>query len=433
MGEVTPTSRRLGFEPGLDGIRGIAVLTVVLWHFGPDIRGSQYGWLKAGHLGVDLFFVLSGFLITALMLSERAATGRISFSGFYRRRIFRLLPALALFLFGHALFAVFADLKPDPSLFSPGITTRSEIASIIASSMFVLNWLPEFTSYSVAEGMSHLWSLSVEEQFYIVWPTVTALLMATGAAPARLLAAVAGGSAALAGHVYVWDTSSEPVRWLVSGLVFAGLVGGLLRIRVRSHEAWNISLLLTLVGAVLLYRNGKYEGGWELPNLYTGTLGRADSLIVGAVMAHLWVRGRIPRRGPVPLALVGWAVLAWGLTQRTLADAFFYRHGWTLIAVAAGFAIWGAMDAEQTRYGRLLSMAWLRAIGRVAYGLYLWHAFVFIAVRHFWDDESVWLKSVLALGGTAAIVAFSWFVVEKPILARKRPTPQSAAPASSPA
>ena len=89
------------------------------------------------------------------------------------------------------------------------------------------------------------------------------------------------------------------------------------------------------------------------------------------------------------------------------------------------------MDAEATRYGRFLTMRWLRAIGRVAYGLYLWHALVFTAVRHQWGDESVWLKSTIAIGGTAAIVAFSWFVVEKPILARERPTPQSSEPAPS--
>ena len=425
------SARRLGFEPGLDGIRGIAVLIVVLWHFGPDIQGRQYGWLKAGHLGVDLFFVLSGFLITALMLSERATTGRISFAGFYRRRVFRLLPALGFFLLGHVLFAIFADLGPDLALFSPGIRTDDEIASVIASSLFVLNWLPELTDWNIAEGMSHLWSLSVEEQFYIVWPALTVMLMATGARESRLLAGIAGFATAIAGHLYVWDGSAAALRWIATLGVGIAVATILLEIRRRSHEAWTLSLLISLIVAVLLYRNGKFDGAFALPNLYTGTLSRADSLIVGAILAHVWVRGYIPRRGPVPLALLGWAILIWAVTQRGLADPFYYRYGWTLVALAAAVAIWGALDASTTRYGRALSVGWLRAIGKVAYGLYLWHAFVFIAVRHWWGDESFWLKSVLAIGGTAAIVVFSWFVVEKPMLARKNRPVQSPAPTSA--
>ena len=89
--------RSLGHEPALDGLRGVAVLTVMLWHYPTEILGHSLHWLQSGHLGVDLFFVLSGFLITALMLNEHQHRGSISLPGFYRRRAFRLLPALVVF------------------------------------------------------------------------------------------------------------------------------------------------------------------------------------------------------------------------------------------------------------------------------------------------------------------------------------------------
>jgi peptidoglycan/LPS O-acetylase OafA/YrhL len=102
--ETDDTSyRKLGHEPALDGIRGLAVLLIVLWHYPDEILERPFDWLKSGHLGVDLFFVLSGFLITALMLNEYNRDGKISLRGFYRRRVLRLVPALVLFLVAHFL------------------------------------------------------------------------------------------------------------------------------------------------------------------------------------------------------------------------------------------------------------------------------------------------------------------------------------------
>lgn len=419
-----PSVRQLGFEPGLDGIRGVAILMVVVWHFGPDFRGHQLSWMPSGHLGVDLFFVLSGFLITALMLDEHSGAGRINFRGFYRRRAFRLLPALALFLAGHLLFAALVDVAPDPARLSPGITPVDEAASVIAVVFFASNWLWVFnslwsTDFQFVEGMSHLWSLSVEEQFYLVWPGVTALLLARGPLAAYAIAFLTGSAVGVAGHFYVWAATRSSVRWMLSVAVVSIVTAVLVRVRLRHRDAWPLSVLATFVFAVLLYRNGRFDGP-EVPfALYFDTFARADSLLVGGVLAHLWSRGWIPRRGPVALALLGWAVIIWSVSQRTLLDAYFYRYGWTVVALAAAFAIWGAVDASETAYGRLLSTRWLRAVGRVAYGLYLWHVLVFTVVRHTLDAQSVWLQSSVAIAATAAIVSLSWVWVEKPILARR--------------
>ncbi len=414
--------RRLGHEPALDGVRGIAVLLVVLWHYPTDILERQFSWLRSGHLGVDLFFVLSGFLITALMLNEHAADGSISFAGFYRRRVFRLLPALFVFLAAHIVFANLTDI-PNGGLFSPGTDGSDQVASILGAAFFVLNWLDDIGSgYDISLGLGHLWSLSVEEQYYIVWPAITVAMLTPRSAINRAASAGAGGAVVMAGHNYVWNESADTSRWLVTLGVWAVVTGVLELIRRSSRRSvWIVSVIATTIGATLLYRNGSYEGGPEVFRLYAGTFSRADSLMVGSGFAFLWVEGWVPRRCPTWLSCVAWAFFVWAVTARSLSEPFFFEFGWTLVALSGALILWGALGAEGTVYGRVLSMAWLRGVGKVAYGLYLWHALVFIAVRHWWGDGSTLWKTVLALGLTALVTAASWFLVEKPMLAFKTP------------
>ena len=413
------TSRRLGFEPALDGIRGIAVLVVVLHHFAPDILGHSLSWLTAGHLGVDLFFVLSGFLITALLLNENTANGRVSFRRFYRRRAFRLLPALTLFLFGHVLFVLTADIQANPLFLQRAVTAKDEIASLLAAQFFTLNWLGEFGDFRIVIGLGHLWSLSVEEQFYIAWPAVTVLLLARRPAPSLVISSVGVGAVGYAGYFYVWDSLSSPGRGASTTAAVLATVVVLWTLRRRSELAWQVGILLSFIAAVLMYRNGHYVGGLSGFPLYTGTPARADSLIVGALLAFLWTRRLIPRRAPTWVALLGWLFLIWAVSTRTLAEPFLFSYGWTLVAIAGAATVWGAIGAEGTLYGRFLSMPWLRAVGKVAYGLYLWHALVFIAVHHWWADEPVLFRAVVSLGATALITTLSWLLVEKPMIARK--------------
>ncbi|MGA9145956.1 MAG: acyltransferase, partial [Candidatus Nanopelagicales bacterium] len=158
---VTHNTPPLGYLPSLDGIRAIAVLAVMVFH-------SALPWLPGGFLGVDVFFVLSGFLITTLLLQEVERTGRIHFGAFYLRRARRLLPALAVVLVASAALVV---------LFAPDAAARLR-EDIVASSFYVTNWWNILSDQSYFEAMGrppmlqHLWSLGLEEQFYLIWPAV---------------------------------------------------------------------------------------------------------------------------------------------------------------------------------------------------------------------------------------------------------------------
>jgi peptidoglycan/LPS O-acetylase OafA/YrhL len=164
--------QRLGYVPALDGIRAFAVLFVMSYHVGrvfariDPFLGRERSWIgRGGFLGVDLFFVLSGFLITSLLLGEQSKTGRISLGGFYRRRALRLLPALLAMLTVHLLYTVVT-----------GLPLAIETHSIAAVVLYVANWY-RTTGHPLAHGLTHLWSLSVEEQFYVLWPVVTIVVL----------------------------------------------------------------------------------------------------------------------------------------------------------------------------------------------------------------------------------------------------------------
>jgi peptidoglycan/LPS O-acetylase OafA/YrhL len=411
--------RDLVHEPALDGIRGVAVLTVMLWHYYSDILELSEHWVKSGHLGVDLFFVLSGFLITALMLNEHQHNGKISLRGFYRRRAFRLLPALVIFLSVHFVWALLTDIPT--SMWSPGTELDNEIASVLSALFFSLNLLPFFGDYTATLGLGHLWSLAVEEQFYFTWPLITVALLSRAAFPYVCLTGVISLLVAFTGHLLLWDEWGEVARWGSS--IGTGFSVVIVMMAVRS-QGWDVRALVVLSVLtifVLMFRTGLYDGSLRATmTIYSSLPGRADSLIVGAGLAYLWVSGRIPRRCHSFVSVIAWCFFGWFVTGFTLAEPFFLLWGWTLVALCGALIVWGSLGSEGTLYGRVLTMSWLRAIGKVAYGLYLWHVFVFAAVRHWFGDESVLLKTVLALGITAAITMASWFWVERPALAYKR-------------
>lgn len=412
--------RRLSHEPALDGIRGIAVLLVLVWHYIGDILLKPVPWIQSGHLGVDLFFVLSGFLITALMLNEHNRAGNISFSGFYRRRVFRLLPALVIFLVAHFIWALLVDIPS--GRMSPGTELRNEIASVISALFFSINLLSHFGDYSATLGTGHLWSLAVEEQFYFIWPLLTVILLS----PFRWLYLCGAGlcalSVALCGHFFTWNEVGEPLRLgitAVAGIAIFSLLAMCQRLDAVTRALF---VLPVLVLAVLMFRWGMYDGSLaSMLGLYGLLPARADSVIIGALLAYLWVSGRIPHRCPTAVSVIAWLAFGWMVAAFTLHEPFFYRGGWTLVAVCGAFILWGSLGSQGTLYGRVLMWPWLRSIGKIAYGLYLWHAFVFAAVRHSFGDESLLVRSALALGITAAITTTSWIWVERPMLAYKSP------------
>jgi peptidoglycan/LPS O-acetylase OafA/YrhL len=164
---VADTRQRLGYRPGLDGVRALAVVAVMVVHTG--IKGTG-----GGGFGVDMFFALSGFLITSLLVEEFAGRNRVSFGNFYARRALRLLPALFLVL---AVFGTIAH-------FTAGYEARRTVAGILPALFYVINW---FSIWHYFGGLHHTWSLAIEEQFYLLWPPILVLLLRKRL-PARTLA-----------------------------------------------------------------------------------------------------------------------------------------------------------------------------------------------------------------------------------------------------
>ena len=394
-GETTETTasrgaRRLGVVPAFDGLRGVAVLLVVAYHFrhlldpwtthyvrrvsvtrvpgGVVHRVAHlvlvlrihpkpfFGALlpKGGSLGVDVFFVLSGFLITALLLREHAGAGRISFGGFYRRRALRLLPALFLFVAAQLTYAIITH--------GQWAAERGAIVSIV---FYFWNWRLFYTYPAVPKGLAHLWSLSVEEQFYIVWPLIVALCIVVRRRASTVIFALAACVAAVA----VW------------------------RAVLAEHES--------------------------LPLLYFRTDVRADALLVGALTAYLWTRGLVPpKRVLVPAAWISLVFVSVCIVRFESGARFFFDGGFTAVAIAVAIMLLAIVDAGWlSKY--ILTFRPLRAVGRVSYGLYLWHFFVFTIVAQKMGAYSSAERIATALGITAAATLFSWFVVEQRFLRRK--------------
>jgi len=305
--EQTAQPFHLGYQPALDGLRGAAVLAVMLYH-----DGAPMG--HGGFLGVDAFFVLSGFLITSLLVEEWIETGRVSFFRFYLRRALRLLPALLVVLLAAAAVAL-TIVPPD---------RRTVIwRSIAATFLYVANWQKVFTSDSVGM-LGHTWSLAIEEQFYMLWPPLLLLLLRC-----RL-----------------------QLRWLT--LTTAAL----------ALAAAGLRAVLWLTGTTT-YR------------LYNGTHTRMDSLLIGCAAALVVQWGVIPRgRWPQPFRVLIGLLLPVALcvpigTVASSDDAPLYVFGFFLFACGVA-ALVVALVAGQVRNVVLESppMVWL---GARSYGLYLWH------------------------------------------------------------
>jgi peptidoglycan/LPS O-acetylase OafA/YrhL len=356
------SNRRL---PGLDGLRAIAVIGVLLYHAG-------VGWLPGGFLGVDLFFVISGFLITSLLLSEARLAGRLSLRQFYLRRARRLLPALVVMLAVVAAFmAIFAvgDLGQ----------ARGDIAAALG---YVSNWwyVLHHRSYFVAAGrpspFQHLWSLAVEEQFYLIWPAVLVVLVATRA---RL-------------------------RW-ITGVALVAALGSAFWMRVLAVR-------------------GNVPFDTDSSRLYFGTDTHASALLLGAAAAAvmaglaarldrgiaLGVRAALDAVGVAALVAVCWSMHAVDYYRQGL-----YRGGFLAFA-AVGVVVVVTASAPGGWLGRALDVPPMRWIGERSYGLYLWHWPVFVYTRPGLDWA---LHGPAALAARLAIVAvlteLSYRFVEVPL------------------
>ena len=352
----------MGYLPGLDGLRAVAIIGVLLYHAGID-------WMPGGFLGVDVFFVISGFLITSLILEEYDRSGRVNFTKFYLGRARRLLPAVAVMLIavGLAVLIVYQD----------ALSAFREDA--LATVFYVNNWWYIFVDQSYFESvgrpplLKHLWSLSVEEQFYLIWPAFALLLMRSGGRPL--------------------------VRRLALVLAIASTV-------------WM---------AVLSIRNG-YPVDADPSRAYFGTDSHSMGLLVGAALATMWRPGRlsthIPRLAQLIITGIGVASLAAVIGFYLFVGEFtpwLYRGGFLALAFFTT-ALIAAVTHPASFLGPALGTGILRYIGRRSYGIYLWHWPIFMVTRPGIDVEwSEPVTFVVRIALTLVIAELSYRLVEMPI------------------
>jgi peptidoglycan/LPS O-acetylase OafA/YrhL len=346
------------YFPAIDGLRALAVTAVILYH-------AEIGLFQAGFIGVDVFFVISGFLITSLLLAERIGSGRVSLFGFWRRRARRLLPAAVALITGVLFYTV---------IFLP-----DEISALrgdaLASLGYVTNWYLILDDQSYFETLArpsllrHLWSLAVEEQFYLLFPPIFALVLG----------------------------------------------------RLRVRYAVPIVVAAAVASAVLMAL--LFEPGIDTSRIYYGTDTRIVAILVGSAAAFIWRPGNFSNDySRVRAAFVeaaGIASLAGLIAISLLATesgAFLYLGGFSLVAILSGVLIIAAIHPGSRFLEGALARRPLVWLGTRSYSVYLWHWPVFMLTRPGIDiavDGAELFAFRIAL--TIVLAEASFRLVESPI------------------
>ncbi|MGW8958886.1 acyltransferase family protein [Paenibacillus sp. NPDC055715] len=351
-----PSQRR--YMPGLDGLRALAVIAVIVYHLNPD-------WLPGGLLGVGVFFTLSGYLITDILVSQWDTYHSFKIKDFWLRRARRLLPAMLTVV----AVIVLCSLLFDPSRLT---ALRGDVpAALVYMSnwWFIFHQVSYFESFGPPSLLGHLWSLAVEEQFYILWP----LLLALG------------------------------LKYMPKRIVFAG---------------WVISLALisALLMAVI------YVPGTDPSRVYYGTDTRGFALLIGAVLALVWPSGKLKGQASAKARLlldgigaVSLLLLCYWAWASNEYDPSLYRGG--LLGIALVTAIVVAVLAHPVSHlGKLLGLKPLRWIGARSYGLYLWHVPVITLTTPQVDTDGVHvMRIILQLLATILLASLSFKYIEQPI------------------
>ena len=383
-GAAEPKLRRFR---GLNGIRALSVLAIIAFH-------SGMSWIPGGYYGVDAFFVLSGFLITALLLAEWGASGGIGLRRFWGRRARRLLPALFL------LVAVIGIVMAT----SPGVfSTPDALKSAFWTVFYGSNWylihagVPYFSLSSQPSPWTHTWSLAIEEQFYLLWPIVLLVVLGIGldgVVPSR--------------------RDLNPVSPVRGG---APIDLG----RVRRGRLCHLFLLAcfgALASAVLMAHLA--PRGYNT-RAYYGTDTRAQALLVGAAIAvgiTLWGKAAwrpltIRLASGLAIAGVAGTAVLWATTAET--SSFAFRGGFLAASLASGAVVLGCVVAPRSPVVRLLELPPLPQMAEISYGMYLWYWPVLLVTSgrrlHGGPYELFVFRVVL----TVAIAALSYEFVEKPV------------------
>jgi peptidoglycan/LPS O-acetylase OafA/YrhL len=357
-----PVEGNQRYVAGLDGLRALAVLAVIAYHV-------NLGWAQGGLLGVGIFFTLSGYLITDLLLAQHATTGSLRLLRFWQRRARRLLPGLFVMLTLVTAWVALLQRAQLPAL-------RGAVA---AAACYVSNWWliaqnsSYFARFAPPTPLGHLWSLAVEEQFYLLWPW---LIMAGLYVTRRL-------------------SQESRTRWLAGG-----------------------TLALAAVSAGLMV--AFYHPGYDPTRVYDGTDTRAFALLIGAALAialpsrkmpaQLSQRRRLRLDGLGAAGLIVIALLIWRTSQYS---PFLYRGGMVLLSVATA-AVVLAVVSPAGRLGTLLGWSPLRWLGVRSYGIYLWHYPIIVLTTPANGKETP-LRATLQIGASIVVAALSWRLVEEPV------------------
>ncbi len=390
---VAPSPRtvdRLPYLPGLDGLRALAVVAVMIYH-------ANHEWLSGGFLGVEVFFVISGYLITLLLIGEFDRNGRIQLGQFWRRRFRRLLPALFVMLAGLAIFMTIFRRTPMGR-------TRGDFAGGI---FYSSNWYQivvgqGYTANEAFVPLRHLWSLAVEEQFYLLWPLVMVAILLR------------------------WSGRALPrvALWLVGISIGITVMMGLL------FSSGDVAATCTA---------DQRQGYWTLfgrcininEALYLGTFTRAGGLLLGAAFAMVWrpamlMRGRLKNKsilldvvGVIGLVALGWLMTTMWLSENGHAfgirfDSELFRGGFFLTGLAT-LAVICAVTHQRSALGRFLGIPIINWVGTRSYGLYLYHWPIYQIIRGEAGQPLSISQFVLALILTIPITEASYRFVELPI------------------
>lgn len=331
--------------PALDGLRALAVATVILYHGG-------YGQVP-GDLGVLMFFVLSGFLITWLLVRERERTGTTSLLNFYRRRTLRIFPAY------YAFIAV--SIVADRVLGDPWTTGQ-----MMTAVTYTANYYQAFNDHSGPQA--HIWSLSVEEQFYLAWPATFMVL--------RTPTALRRG-------------------------------------------------ILAIIAAVVAWRSWLYAQGVTSSYLYNAIDTRFDSLLIGCLLAVLCTSPRVLhalRCTSPAMPLLTAAILVY---SRRAGPTWHYTVGFTVDGVLCALILTQLLQLSASRFWAWLDHGLTRWLGAISYPMYLWHMWALGAAT--WIATALATQVALGYLITVSVAAGSYYVIERPVLAvRSRPVHQAA-------
>jgi len=338
---------RLAYEPALDGFRALAVLSVMLFHAHPMV------WM-GGFVGVDLFFVLSGYLITSLLLKELETTGGIDIKAFYIRRWWRLGPALLVML------AVYAMV-----VFAHGATWAEKGLDIALTAAYVTNWSRAFDWHSPLD-LGHTWSLAVEEQFYLLWPWVLWAVM-------RICKRDR--------HVFAVMVCLLVLSWAWrQGLLWQGASLN------RLYNGLDTRAEALIAGSLLAV--------WQWPNKYKWHQ-----------IEQLW---------PTMLLAFSFVFLLAFMHETQWTDMWFYSYGMSAVALLGCVIIWGLHIQRSNPWCVVLRWRPLVYLGQISYGLYLWHfpidrALISLGLKG-------WTLLAVNMIMTVAVASASYRWIEKPLL-----------------